>query len=149
MNSNALTFLFDLEFCLLINIVRVCETPTVHEKGLEKVSNKVNFELANDCRRRNQTADSTVHVLSLSLSRKSCPVPVCCPDFLSGVFLFGFCPPSEFCPDFCKEDCPMSFCSDFDSLDSVRHFRKNAVRCLDRTRQSCSDFQCPCPTTSG
>ena len=50
MNSNALTFLFDLDFRLLISSMSV----RLHEKGLKMVSDKVNFELANDCRRRNQ-----------------------------------------------------------------------------------------------
>ena len=46
-------------------------------------------------------------------SGKSCPVSVCCPDFLSSVCLSGFClpgfylsrfsPPTRFCPDFRKK----------------------------------------------
>jgi len=84
-----------------------------------------------------------------------CPCPVLV-SFLSG-FSGISCPLSVCCPDFCKKDCPMSFCSDFVCLDyvrcpdSVRNFRKNAVRCLSgrtRMRQSCPDFRCPCPPTS-
>ena len=48
-------------------------------------------------------------------SGKKCPVSVCCPTFLSGVYLSGFClsrfcPLSGFCPEFSKRRCPLSVC---------------------------------------
>ena len=73
---------------------------------------------------QNQTsADSTVLVSFMSgLSRKSRPLPVWCPDFLSNVCPSGFClcrfyPVSGFCPEFREKSCP--------------------------------DFYCPCPPTCG
>ena len=106
------------------------------------------------------------YVRWLSLVRFSwqiCPVSGFCPDSLSGVCLSGyclsrFCPLSGFCPEFRKKRCPVSVCPDSVCLDSVRcpdsvgNFRKDAVCCLSvrtRTRQSCPDFRCPCPPTSG
>ena len=55
-------------------------------------------------------------------SGKSCPVSVCCPDFV--------CLDSISCPD------------------SVRTLEKRCplfVICWTRTRQSCPHFHCPCP----
>ena len=52
----------------------------------------------------------------------------------------GFCPMSV---------CPDSVCLDsVNCLDSVRTFRKKLFGRRTRTRQSCPDFQCPCPPTS-
>ena len=115
------------------------------------------------------SVDSTVRVLSLS---RFCPdflkiVPgVClqsgfCPDFLSGVCLSGFslsrfCPLSGFCSDFYKKrlsDVFLSgFCLSRFSILSGIFEQTLSVVCLPgrtRTRQSCSDFRCPCPPTSG
>ena len=38
---------------------------------------------------------------------KSCPVSICCPDFLPGICLSRFCQLSAFCPDY-KKSCPLS-----------------------------------------
>jgi len=65
---------------------------------------------------------------SLSMSDvggQHCPSPVLVS--LSGFCLSRFCPLSGFCPEFSKKRCPLSG--------------------QTRTRQSCSDFRCPCPPT--
>ena len=98
-----------------------------------------------DRRRRTALSVSCPCLVFVRIFRKIlsgvCPLSGFCPDFLSGVCLSGFClsrfcPLSGFCPDFWKTSCPVSVCPgpiclDFVScLDSVRIFRKNAVRCL-------------------
>ena len=74
------------------------------------------------------SADSAVRALSLSrftgCSVKSCPVSVCCPNFLSGVYLSGFCM-SPFCP-------LSGFCPNLE--------KKLFVVCLSVRRQSRPDF---------
>ena len=108
-----------------------------------------------------------VSVLS-GFSGKTCPVSVCCPDSVQIFCPVSVCPDSVCldsvrCPDsvrnFVKNPvrclsvrmslsrfCPVSgFCPDFQ--------RKTlSIVCLSgrtRARQSCPDFRCPCPPTSG
>ena len=45
---------------------------------------------------------------------------------------------------FVKKDCPMSFCPHFVCPDSVRNFRKNAIRCLsDKDKTDLSGLSVP------
>ena len=106
------------------------------------VPNKYILNNFTSCKFYQTSADSTVHVLSLSGF---------CPDFpenrvrcLSAVWMFcqvtwlrylSVSILSGFCPELCKKCCPSSVCPDFSCLDSVRC--SDSVRILEKKTVCC------------